>query len=43
MIEFRQNMLNQNYLDYSHDHYHQRVINLFMQRQISGEADQPIA
>ena len=42
MIEFRQIMLDQNYLNPSYDHYHQMLINSFMQRKIT-EADQPIA
>ena len=43
MIKFMQNMLNQNYFNPSYDHYHQKLINLFMQKKITAEAEQPIA
>ena len=42
MIKFRQTMLDQNYLNPSYDHYHQRLINSFMESKII-EVDQPTA
>ena len=35
-------MLDENYLNPSYDHYHQRLITSLMQRKITGETEQPI-
>ena len=43
MIEFRQNTLDASHLNSSYDLYHGRLINSFMHRKITREADQPIA